>query len=125
MTSLRSRLILGSALIAILPLGLAMFLFSRQVGSMVRAQAAERLAAALGGLEAQLRVDGQRVAERLQILGRDPTLKRPYLVREPGGRELADYVEERRRLLGLTFLRIEGTDGGVVVEAAAPDTASV
>ena len=125
MRSLRSRLILGSALIAILPLALAMFLFSRQVGSMVRAQAAERLAAALGGLEAQLRVDGERVAERLQILGRDPTLKRLYLVREPGGRELADYVEERRRLLGLSFLRVTDTKGGVVVEAAAPETASV
>src|SRR5258706_2009131 len=74
MTSLRSRLILGSALIAILPLALAMFLFSRQVGSMMRAQASERLAAALGGLEAQLGVDGERVAEGLQILGRDATL---------------------------------------------------
>ena len=125
MTSLRSRLILGSALIAILPLTLAMFLFSRQVGSMVRAQASERLAAALGGLDAQLRMDDERVAERLQILARDATLKRLYLVREPGSRELADYVEERRRLLGLGFLRIEGTDGGVVVEAAAPETASV
>ena len=122
MTSLRSRLILGSALIAILPLALALFLFSRQVGSMVRSEAATRLSAALGGLEAQLHLDGDRIAERLQILGRDPTLKRLYLVREGGARELADFVAERRRLLGLDFLSIVDANGGTVAEAAAPES---
>jgi signal transduction histidine kinase len=122
MTSLRSRLILGSALVAIIPLALALFLFSRQVGSMVRSQAAARLSAALAGLEAQLQLDGDRVAERLQILGRDPTLKRLYLVREEGTRELADFIGERRRLLGLDFLSVVGGDGGTVVEAAAAES---
>jgi signal transduction histidine kinase len=125
MTSLRSRLILGSALIAILPLALAMFLFSRQVGSMVQTQSADRLGAALGGLDVQLHVDDEHVAERLQILGKDPTMKRLYLVREGGGAELAEFVEERRRLLGLDFLNVTDPNGALVVDAAEPDNLSV
>src|SRR5262249_22197598 len=85
----------------------------------------ERLTAALAGLEAQLQLDGERVAERLRILGRDATLKRLYLVREGGSTELADFVEERRRMLGLDFLNVTDANGATVVDAAGPDTALV
>src|SRR6185295_10217492 len=40
MKSLRSRLILGSALVAVVPLAIVMFLLSQRVGALVREQAA-------------------------------------------------------------------------------------
>ena len=47
MRSLRARLVLGSALVAIVPLALVMILFSWQIERLVRAQAADRLQAAI------------------------------------------------------------------------------
>ena len=66
--SLRSRLILGSAVIALVPLTAAMLLLTHRIESTVRAQAAGRLEAALGGLQPQVRSDGERVADQLGIL---------------------------------------------------------
>lgn len=126
MSSLRSRLILGSALVAVVPLAIAMVLLSQRIERMVRAQAAERLTAALGGLQAQLAADQTRAVEKLRILARDPQLKRLYLVRPAGNRDLTDYLVERRFLLGLDVLRIDDA-GGVPIADGAPaggDTAA-
>jgi len=120
--SLRSRLILGSALIAVVPLAVAMVLLSQRIEAMVRTQATERLDAALGTLATRLEGDRARIAERLAILAAEPQLKRLYLVRPAGGRDLADYLGERRILLGLDFLRVADTTGAVVSEDASPDT---
>lgn len=118
MRSLRSRLIVGSALVAVVPLSMAMYLLSRQVGSTVRSQAADRLNAALGGIRDELRSDGDRISGKLRILGRDPVLKRLYLVKPSGSRDLAEYLAERQFLLGFDFLQVSDTSGTVVSEAS-------
>jgi two-component system nitrogen regulation sensor histidine kinase NtrY len=121
MRSLRSRLILGSALIALVPLTAAMLFLTRRIETTVRAQAAGRLEAALGGLRTQVRADGERVTEQLGILGRDRELRRLYLVRTGLSRDLDDYLAERRVLLGLDLLRVADLSGQVV---ARGDTAT-
>ena len=116
MRSLRSRLILGSALIAVVPLTVAMVLLSRRVETMVRTEATERLDSTLGSLATRLASDRTRIAERLAILAAEPQLKRLYLVRPAGSRDLADYLRDRRVLLGLDVLRVVDTSGTVVAE---------
>ncbi len=118
MRSLRSRFIIGSALIAVVPLAVSMYLFSLRVETSVRTQAAHRLNTALGGLRAELRSDGERINEKLQILGRDPVLKRLFLLRPSDRREFSDYLSERRFLLGLDFLLVSDTSGAVASEAS-------
>ena len=118
MRSLRSRFILGSAVVAIVPLVVAMTVMSQRIQATVRAQATERLGAALGMLQVQLRSDGARTADKLEILGRDPLLKRLYLVQPAGVRDLSDYLAEKRFLLGLDFLQIADTSGTVIADAA-------
>ena len=81
MRSLRSRLVLGSALVAVVPLAVAMLLISQRVSRTVRAEADQRLASTLGALRTRLAADGERIGEQLRILGGDPALKRLYLVR--------------------------------------------
>lgn len=115
MRSLRSRIIVGSALVALIPLALATLVLSGELERMVRAQSEERLSASLDALQRRLRSDGERIARQVRILGNDPTLKRLYLVRQGGGRDLADHVAERRVLLGLDFLAVHGPDGVQVV----------
>jgi two-component system, NtrC family, nitrogen regulation sensor histidine kinase NtrY len=119
--SLRSRIIAGSALVALLPLALATLVLSWSIESRVRAQSAERLATALDALQGRLRSDGERIQRQVRILGTDPTLKRLYLVRGGGGRELADHVAERRVLLGLDFLAVHGPNGAAVAGDSSPD----
>lgn len=118
MNSLRSRLILGSSLIAVVPLAAAIVLLSQRMETTVRTQAAARLDAALGGLRSQLADDGRTTAERVRILARDPQLRRLYLVHPAGRVELAEYLSERRFLLGLDLLRIADTTGVEVADAA-------
>jgi two-component system nitrogen regulation sensor histidine kinase NtrY len=125
MTSLRSRLILGSSLIAVVPLALAIYLLSQRVEAMVTDQASERLSAALGGLEAELRADADEVGEKLRILAADATLKRLYLVRPTGGRDLFEFLAEKRFLLGLDFLRVSDTSRVVVAAAEMRGVAPV
>src|SRR5262245_63417319 len=48
-----ARLIAGSALIAVVPMAIAMFLFAHQMDARVRDEAADRLDAALGGMQAR------------------------------------------------------------------------
>jgi len=124
MNSLRSRLILGSALVAVIPLALAMYLLSRQIESTVRTQAAERLSAALGGVQVQLASDGRRISEKLQIMARDPLLKRLYLIRPAGTRDLSDYLRERSILLGLDFLNVADTSGTVIADGSGSSAAA-
>jgi two-component system nitrogen regulation sensor histidine kinase NtrY len=122
--SLRLRLTLGVALVALVPLALGMTLLSHRIERTVRAQAAERLDAALGALQQQLAADGARIAGQLQILGRDPSLKRLYLLRPAGDRDLPDFLAERRFLLGLDFLSVVDSSGAFVADAATPSTAA-
>ena len=119
MNSLRSRLLVGSSLIAVLPLAAAIVLLSQRMETMVRTQAAARLDSALGGLRARLASDGETTAERIRILARDPQLRRLYLVRPAGGVDLAESLSERRFLLGLDVLRISDTTGVAVADGAA------
>jgi signal transduction histidine kinase len=123
MKTLRARLIVGSALIAVVPMAVAMFLFAHQMDTRVRDEAADRLDAALGGMQAQIQMERGRIADQLQALGRDPTLKRLYLVRSGSSRDLADDLAERRRLLGLDILRVVDEGGATVAEAAPGDSA--
>jgi signal transduction histidine kinase len=124
MNSLRSRLILGSSLVALIPLALAMYLLSRQIESTVRTQAAERLSAALGAVQSQLAGDGRRISERLQIVARDPLLKRLYLLRPAGSRDLSEYLRERRVLLGLDFLDLADTNRAVIADGTGASVAA-
>ncbi|HTM57127.1 MAG TPA: ATP-binding protein [Candidatus Udaeobacter sp.] len=121
MRSLRSRLILGSALIAVVPLAIVTFMLSRRIEDIVRRQADERMNAALTGLRARVEADGMRIAGKLEILARDPQLKRLYLVRT-STRDLSDYLSQRRFLLDLDFLQVVDTTR-VVVGDASSDTA--
>src|SRR6185295_7957648 len=104
MRSLRARLIAGSALVALVPLAVAMYFLSQRVEAMVRSQAAERLNAALGGLQAELRSDQSKIDQQLQVLAREAALKRLSLLQPAGIRAPSDYLPARRSLLGLDFL---------------------
>jgi nitrogen fixation/metabolism regulation signal transduction histidine kinase len=117
--SLRFRLILGFALVAIVPLVLVTVVLSERIQETVRAQAADRLTGALGTLQAQLGDDGGQIAEKLTILGRDGTLKRLFLVEPVGSAELSDFLAEKEFLLGLDFLLAADTSGSVVARAEA------
>jgi signal transduction histidine kinase len=117
-TSLRSRLILAFSIVALVPLALSMFLLSRTIEGTVREQAGERLGAALATLQAGLAADGERIAAQLGILARDPALKRLYLLRPSGGRDLVEHIAEQRFLLGLDFLQVADTSGAVIADAA-------
>ena len=133
MNSLRLRLILAFSLLAIIPLAIAMVFLTARIQTMVRDQAAERLGSALGGIEEDIDAGGRQIAEKLQILARDPQLKRLYLLRPAGSRDLMEYLEERQVLLGLDFLsaadtgssytptieKVEGV-GGFAMVARAP-----
>jgi signal transduction histidine kinase len=118
MRSLRSRLILGVAIVALVPLALSMYLLSRRIEDTVRDQASERLRAALATLQAGLSADGGRIAAQLAILAKDPALKRLTLLRPAGGRDLIERLAEERFLLGLDFLQVADTSGAGIADAA-------
>ena len=122
MNSLRSRFILGSAVVALIPLGVAMTVLSQRIQATLRVQATERLSAALGMLQVQLRSDGARAAEKLEILAKDPLLKRLYLVQPAGVRDLSEYLAEKRFLLGLDFLQVADTSGSVIADGTTAAT---
>jgi len=127
--SLRARLVLGCALVAVVPLALTMFLLARRIESTVHHDAAERLAASLGALRSQLAAERARIGAQLGVLGGDPTLKRLYLVQPIARRDLSDELSTRRVLLGLDVLTLSDTSGAVVAEVetgagAAGDSAA-
>src|SRR5262249_25845652 len=104
--SLRARWSLAFALAALLPLAVVMLLLANRIRSAVRADAGDRLNTTLALLQLRLRTDRDQIEHKLQLLGRDPTLKRLYLVRTGGGRDLTDYLATQRFLLGLDFLSV-------------------
>ena len=97
-----------------------MFLLSQRVETAVRTEAANRLDAALGGLTAELRSNAEQLDARLQILAKDPVLKRLYLLKPSGSRDLNDYLAERRFLLGLDVLEVADDSGVIVGERSQP-----
>ena len=117
MRSLRTRLILGIALVAIVPLGLALVLMSKRVESMVREESGRRLQTGVRALQAEMRERQLRTEAKLSILSRDPLLRRLYLVRAGGARELSDYLAERRILLDLDYLEVDAPDSLPVATA--------
>ena len=123
-TSLKARLILAFSLITVIPLAVAMVFLTVRIESMVRAQAAERLGSSLGEIEAEIASDGKQLAGKLEILARDPLLKRLYLLRPGSSRDLSDYLAERQFLLGLDFLGVADTSGAWVSAGAAPGNAA-
>jgi len=110
-TSLKARLILAFAFITIIPLGIAVAILTARMQTMVRDQADARLGAALAGIGAQAEEDGRRVAARIEILSRDAQLKRLFLLRPTGNRDLSDYLAERQVLLGLDLLAVVDSSG--------------
>jgi two-component system nitrogen regulation sensor histidine kinase NtrY len=119
-TSLKARLILAFSLITVIPLAVAMVFLTVRIESMVRTQAAERLGSSLGGIEAEIASDGKQLAGKLEILARDPLLKRLYLLRPGSSRDLSDYLAERQFLLGLDFLSVADSSGAWVSAGPAP-----
>lgn len=118
MRSLRSRLILGFALVALVPLAITIVLLTDRMERMVRDQAADRVTAGLGAVTAQLAEDQRSLITKTRILARDAELRRLYLIGSSGARDLDDLLEERRFLLGLDFLRITDAAGQVRADAA-------
>jgi two-component system nitrogen regulation sensor histidine kinase NtrY len=115
MNSLRVRLILGLTLIALVPLAIAIVLLTDRLERMVRDEAADRVTASLGAVTSQLAEDQRRTVEKVQILARDPELRRILrLAPLEGSGELADFLEQRRFLLGLDFLRVTDPIGNSV-----------
>ncbi len=119
MTSLKARLIVAFSLITLIPLAIAMTILTARIQSMVQVEAEERLAAALGSIGAEVATDGRLIAAKMEILGRDPQLKRLYLLNPSGSRDLSEYLAERRTLLGLDLLSVADSSGRVV-DSAAP-----
>jgi nitrogen fixation/metabolism regulation signal transduction histidine kinase len=114
--SLRSRMVLGFALVAIVPLALALALTGRHVQRTVRADAEVRLGAALGVIQAQLSADAERLRARLDVLAADPQLKRLYLVEPAPGLALREQLASERFLLGLDELWVSDLSGRVVAD---------
>jgi signal transduction histidine kinase len=117
MRSLRVRLIVGMALVAVVPLGLALVLFSGRVEMMVGQETSRRLQTGVRALQAEMRERKNRTEAKLDILSRDPLLRRLYLVRAGGTRELGEYLADRRILLDLDFLEVDGLDSLPVATA--------
>jgi len=118
MNSLRTRLILGFSLVAVLPLALALVLLEQRIQQTMRDQAAARLDAAVDVARTGLAADGAQLEARLRVLARDPQLRRLLLVQGAGGLELQQVLEDLRFLLGLDHLSVSDSAGVSVADAA-------
>jgi len=116
--SLRSRLILGFSLVAIIPTLVATMLLGRRIQQSVNAQAAERLSGALGVLIEQMSSDATWNGVKLGLLARDPQLKRLYLVESASGPELREFLANQQFLLDVDFLWVTDTTGRVLADGA-------
>ena len=96
---------------AVVPLVVAMALMSQRVGSLVRQQASDRLAASLAGILTRIVQDRETIARKLTILSRDPTLRRLVLVNGKGNPELGQYLADRCFLLNIDFLDVADSTG--------------
>ncbi|HEY7698209.1 MAG TPA: hypothetical protein VIE88_07315, partial [Vicinamibacteria bacterium] len=124
MISLRTRLIVGVALVALVPIAVTTFVLAKRVETTVHAEASKRLDAALGGLTAELQSSGDRIEGGIEILARDPVLKRLYLLQPSGSRDLNDHLAERRFLLALDFLHVRDDAGDLVGDGSTPPAAT-
>ena len=120
MRSLRARLIVAFSLLAIIPIGVGMLFLTGRIESMVRTEAKDRLETALGTMRAQVAEDARGVVGKLEILGRDAQLKRSFLLSPLGGRDLSEFLAERQVLLGLDFLSVADSSGGVIASGPGP-----
>jgi nitrogen fixation/metabolism regulation signal transduction histidine kinase len=123
MNSLRTRLILGFSLVALVPLALAMLLLGTRIQRTVHDQAAARLAAALNVLRGELENDGERLQARLALIARDPQLKRMFLVGSADDLELRQYLADQRFLIGLDYLAVADSAGRLRADAATAPAA--
>jgi len=119
MRSLRSRLILAFSLLAVIPLAVAMIILTGRVESMVRDQASQRLGSALETLQAQVAENARSLSARLDILAKDPQLKRLYLLAPAGSRDLTEFLSERRFLLGLDLLALADSSGASIAAVSS------
>ena len=118
MNSLRTRLILGFALVAVLPLALAMALLEQRIRFTMNTQASEQLDSALEIAQRQLASDASNLRVRLLRLAEDAELKRMHLVEPEGGLGLRRLLEDRRFLLGLEYLAVTDSAGRMVADAS-------
>jgi nitrogen fixation/metabolism regulation signal transduction histidine kinase len=119
MTSLRSRLVLGVLLAAVLPPAIVTWLLAGRIQQAVRGQARERLAASLEVARSGLAADAARMEARLEVLARDPEIRRLLLVRPDDGGALAAVLAERRALLGFDRLAVTDAAGALAADAAS------
>lgn len=124
LNTLRTRLVLGFALVALVPLALAMALLAARIQETVRTEAASRLNATLGIVAAQIRADGERLESRLGVLARERGLAALGAAAQPGDTALVRELTTRRYLLGLDVLEWIGAGGLVIAaaRAAPPDS---
>ncbi len=122
MRSLRTRVILGTAIIALLPLAVTSFVLSKRLENLVRTQADTRLTSALDNVVLRWQSDEEATENKLRLLVRDPDLRRLYLVRGGSARDLSDYVAENRKLLDLDILQVTDTTGNEVIAESLTDS---
>ncbi len=120
MTSLRTRLIVAFSLLAVIPVAVAVIFLTGRIETMVREEAQERLGATLETAQALVGENARSVAGKLEVLAKDPQLKRLYILSTLGGREFSEFLAERKRLLGLDFLSVTDSSGGVISSAPGP-----
>jgi two-component system nitrogen regulation sensor histidine kinase NtrY len=117
--SLRTRLVAGVSLVAVLPLSAALLLFGSRVKTLLETQTADRLRGSLTAIQEVVRQDGRSAAGKLELLANDPALKRLFFLRSAWSRDLNDYVGARRALLGLDFLTVVDSNGTIVATASS------
>ncbi len=124
MNSLRSRLVLAFALVALVPLAIAMALMATRIQETVRVEAADRLNATLANVSARIRADGETLGGRLQVMARERALARLGAASQPADTALTRDLTVRAYLLGLDALEWLGPGGLVVAaaHAAPPDS---
>jgi signal transduction histidine kinase len=122
--SLRSRLVVGCALIAILPLAIAMGIFSARMQNTAHRQAGDRLTRALAVVEHQLGSESGRLAANLSRAARDRELKEMFLLsgarasNSAAGAELDPWLEDQRAMMGSDLLQVTSVDGEPRADAA-------
>jgi signal transduction histidine kinase len=117
-SSLRLRLILGSSLVAIVPIAIAMLLMGRRLEATVREEADARLVAALRVLRNQIGRDAGLLDTRVQTVARDPELRRQLLVDGPASMGLHLYLGMQQAALDLDYLCVLDTTGAIMAQPA-------
>lgn len=111
MTSLRARLILAFAAVAVVPLVIAVVWLGQRLQDTVRDEADARLRAALARVEARIGEERSRVTGRLAKLAADPEVRRLYLLGRPTEDELHELLDRQAALLDLDIIELLDRDG--------------